>query len=58
MTGYVGSIETQTRKNTYFRRVLFTAAHTQLVVMCLQPGEEIGQEGALGRRSILPNRAG
>lgn len=44
MTSYVGSIETQTRKNTYFRQVLFTAAHTQLVVMCLKPGEEIGQE--------------
>lgn len=44
MTGYVGSIETQVRKNTYFRQVLFTAAHTQLVVMCLQPGEEIGRE--------------
>jgi mannose-6-phosphate isomerase-like protein (cupin superfamily) len=44
MTGYVGPLETQTLKNTFFRRVLFTGAHAQLVVMCLQPGEEIGNE--------------
>ena len=44
MTPYVGSIETQTLKNSYFRRVLFTGKHAQLVVMCLQPGEEIGNE--------------
>src|SRR4026209_55691 len=44
MTGYVGPIETQTLKNAYFRQVLFTGEHTQLVVMCLQPGEEIGKE--------------
>ncbi|HCG29147.1 MAG TPA: cupin domain-containing protein, partial [Chloroflexi bacterium] len=28
----------------YFREVLFTAPHLQLVVMTLQPGEDIGQE--------------
>lgn len=44
MTGYVGRIEAQTLKNTYFRHVLFTGKHAQLVVMCLQPGEEIGRE--------------
>jgi mannose-6-phosphate isomerase-like protein (cupin superfamily) len=44
MTGYVGPIETETLKNDYFRRVIFTGKHTQLVVMCLQPGEEIGKE--------------
>ena len=44
MSNYVGSIETQTLKNAYFRQVLFTGKHTQLVVMCLQPGEEIGNE--------------
>src|SRR5512138_3392008 len=44
MTGFVGSIEKLTEKNTYFRQVLFTGQHTQLVVMCLQPGEEIGNE--------------
>lgn len=44
MTGFVGSIEKLTEKNNYFRQVLFTGKHTQLVVMCLQPGEEIGNE--------------
>jgi mannose-6-phosphate isomerase-like protein (cupin superfamily) len=44
MTEYVGAIEKQTLDNTYFRQVLFTAKHSQLVVMCLQPGEDIGDE--------------
>ena len=44
MTGYVGSIEKETLKNSYFRHVLFTGKHAQLVVMCLQGGEEIGNE--------------
>jgi len=44
MTGYIGSIEKQTLKNNYFREVLFTGKHAQLVVMCLQVGEEIGNE--------------
>ncbi len=44
MTGYVGSIEKLTGKNKFFRQVLFTGKYTQLVVMCLKPGEEIGNE--------------
>jgi mannose-6-phosphate isomerase-like protein (cupin superfamily) len=44
MVGYVGSIEKQTLSNNYFRQVLFTGKHAQLVVMCLQPNEEIGNE--------------
>ena len=44
MIGYSGSIEGQTLKNRYFRQVLFTGKHAQLVVMCLKPGEEIGNE--------------
>ena len=44
MTGYVGAIEALTLENSYFRRVLFTARHSQLVLMCLRPGEEIGDE--------------
>jgi mannose-6-phosphate isomerase-like protein (cupin superfamily) len=44
MTGYVGDIEKQTTDNEYFRQVMFTGAHCQLVVMCLQPGEDIGDE--------------
>ncbi|MFH1071857.1 MAG: cupin domain-containing protein [Nanoarchaeota archaeon] len=44
MTGYIGHIEQQTLKNNYFRQVIFTGTHAQLVLMCLQPGEEIGNE--------------
>ncbi len=44
MAGYVTDIEKATESNEYFRKVLFTAGHSQLVVMCLQPGEEIGME--------------
>jgi mannose-6-phosphate isomerase-like protein (cupin superfamily) len=44
MIAYVGNIEKQTLENTCFRRVLFTGKHAQLVVMCLGPGEDIGDE--------------
>jgi len=44
MTEYVGAIEKQTLLNTNFRQVLFTAEHSQLVVMSILPGEEIGDE--------------
>jgi mannose-6-phosphate isomerase-like protein (cupin superfamily) len=44
MIEYFGSLEKQTQENTYFRQVLFTGKHTQLVLMCLGPGEDIGDE--------------
>jgi mannose-6-phosphate isomerase-like protein (cupin superfamily) len=44
MIGWVGDIEQVTLKNETFRTVLFTGKHTQLTVMQLQPGEEIGRE--------------
>ena len=44
MKGYVTAIEKETIKNTDFRRVLYTAKHSQLVLMNLKPGEEIGEE--------------
>jgi mannose-6-phosphate isomerase-like protein (cupin superfamily) len=42
--GYVDNIEQQTTANNDFRRVLYTGQHLQLVLMTLQPGEEIGEE--------------
>jgi mannose-6-phosphate isomerase-like protein (cupin superfamily) len=42
--GYLTNIESKTLENTYFREVLFTGPHAQLVVMALGPGEEIGLE--------------
>ncbi len=44
MAVYFGNIERQTLKNNYFRHVIFTGKHAQLVLMCLQPKEEIGNE--------------
>lgn len=44
MTGYVDDIEKITEENSYFRKVIFTSQHQQLVVMSLLPGEEIGTE--------------
>ena len=44
MKGYHGNIETLTVDNRDFRRVLYTGKHLQLVLMTLQPGEEIGSE--------------
>ena len=42
--GYIDNIEKVTIANRDFRRVLYTGAHLQLVLMTLQPGEEIGAE--------------
>jgi mannose-6-phosphate isomerase-like protein (cupin superfamily) len=44
MIGYVGNIEKRTQNNSYFRQVIFTGKHAQLVLMCLEPLEEIGGE--------------
>lgn len=44
MKGYVVNMEKETTKNTDFRRVLYTGKHSQLVLMSLKPGEEIGEE--------------
>jgi len=44
MTPYIGAIEKLAIKNENFRQVMFTGAHAQLVLMCLQPSEDIGNE--------------
>jgi len=44
MNGYVTNIETDTLTNQNYRQVLYTGSHTQLVLMKLEPGEEIGKE--------------
>lgn len=44
MTGFVKNIEELTLANTYFRQVIYTSQHAQLVVMSLKPGEDIGLE--------------
>lgn len=44
MQPFHGNIEQLTLENTFFRKVLYAGPHSQLVVMCLQGGEEIGTE--------------
>lgn len=44
MKGYHNNIEKATIDNTNFRKVLHTTQHFQLVLMSLQPGEDIGEE--------------
>lgn len=44
MVGYFGHVEDETKKNNYFRQVIFTGKHEQLVLMSLLPSEEIGDE--------------
>jgi mannose-6-phosphate isomerase-like protein (cupin superfamily) len=44
MRGWVGDIEQATIENETFRTVLFTGEHTQLTVMSIAPGDDIGLE--------------
>jgi mannose-6-phosphate isomerase-like protein (cupin superfamily) len=44
MKGYIDDIEDRTEENRDFRHVLYTGQHLQLVLMSLQPGEDIGEE--------------
>jgi len=44
MIGWVGDIEQRTIENTTFRTVLFTGEHSQLTVMRIGAGEDIGRE--------------
>ncbi len=44
MKGYIVNIEKEAKDNNFYRKVIFTAHHSQLVLMSLKPGEEIGEE--------------
>jgi mannose-6-phosphate isomerase-like protein (cupin superfamily) len=44
MKGYITNIEKETIDNTDYRRVLYTAKNCQLVLMSIEPGDEIGEE--------------
>lgn len=56
--GYIGNIEEETLSNDYFRKVLFTGPQSQLVVMALKPGEEIGMEKHDGTDQFIRIEAG
>lgn len=44
MIGFIDNIEEKTLTNTFFRQVIYTGQYAQLVLMCLQPNEDIGIE--------------
>lgn len=44
MNGYVTNVEKDALENEYFRKVLYTSGHLQLVLMSLKPSEDIGEE--------------
>ena len=58
MNGYVTNIERDTLTNEDYRRVLFTGSNTQLVLMALRPGEEIGLETHAGHDQFIRVEAG
>lgn len=43
-TGYVSDIKKAAKENDFYRNVVFTAPHSQLVLMSIEPGDEIGLE--------------
>lgn len=55
---YQANILEKTEANDFFREVLFTGSRSQLVVMCIQPGEDIGEETHAHVEQILFNLSG
>ena len=55
---YSEEVERLARDNEDFRRVLYTAQHTQIVLMAIPPGEEIGEETHDGTDQVLAFVAG
>jgi mannose-6-phosphate isomerase-like protein (cupin superfamily) len=53
MSGYSINLETKTLANNNFREVLYTTKRSQLVIMTLQPGEEIGMEHHTGHDQFI-----
>lgn len=58
MAGYITDVEKKTLDNNYFRKVLFTGPQSQLVVMSIEPGEEIGTETHDGVDQFIRIEAG
>ena len=49
----LSDIEKLTKENTFFRKVIFTGDHSQLVLMSIPVGEEIGEEVHAGIDQLL-----
>lgn len=55
---YSVNILKATEENSFFRKVLFTGAKSQLVLMDIKPGEDIGEETHPHVEQILFNLSG
>ena len=55
---FIGNIENKTLKNDYYRKVLSTTKQSQLVLMSLLPGEEIGIEKHKGITQFIRVESG
>ena len=58
MSGFSINIEQKTLEGNNFREVLYTTARSQLVIMTLQAGEEIGMEHHTGHDQFIRVEAG
>jgi mannose-6-phosphate isomerase-like protein (cupin superfamily) len=58
MSGYSINIEQKALEGNNFREVLYTTKRSQLVIMTLQPGEEIGMEHHTGHDQFIRVEAG
>ena len=58
MKGFLTNIEDDTLDNEDYRRVIFTGRHSQLVLMTIQPGEEIGREKHEGHDQFIRIESG
>jgi mannose-6-phosphate isomerase-like protein (cupin superfamily) len=58
MSGYSINIEQKALAGNNFREVLYTTPRSQLVIMTLQPGEEIGMEHHTGHDQFIRIEAG
>jgi len=58
MSGYSINLEERTLAGNNFREVLYTTPRSQLVIMTLQPGEEIGLEKHEGHDQFIRVEAG
>lgn len=58
MRGFVDNIGSMTEKNSNFRRVVYTGKHLQLVLMSIEPNQDIGEEVHLDRDQFFRVEAG
>lgn len=53
MADFIHDIKEKAKQNSYFRQVLATGTHTQIVVMSIPAGQDIGEETHQGNDQIL-----